>query len=62
MQELSIFEVGYVSGGAECKETASLRNPIPCADTDTAKLVNSVARGLNDFGGWLGRKLYDATH
>lgn len=36
-----------------------LRKPVDNPQSEAGKTINDVAQVLNDFGGWVGRTLYD---
>jgi hypothetical protein len=59
MHELTTKELDIIAGGRI--NEASLRQPTP-ATSELGKQVNDIAAMLNDFGGWLGRSVYDWTH
>lgn len=56
MRSLVIDEVNFVSGAG------TLAAPITNPQSETGKLINDIAGGLNEFGSWLGGAIYDATH
>jgi hypothetical protein len=55
MRNIELNEINMISGG-------SLREPISNPQSELGKSIDDVARGLNDFGSWLGGAIYDATH
>lgn len=58
MRELTLQEFETVSGG----EGGTLREPITNPQSEFGNTVNDVARGLNDFGSWLGIAVYEMIH
>lgn len=53
MRELDQSEIFLVDGAG------TLREPIEDPQSEPGKAINDVAKGLNDFGSWLGGKIYD---
>lgn len=63
MRTISMDDVSCVSGGLIMgPQTGSLRNPISDPQSEFGRTVDDAARGLNDFGSWLGGAIYDALH
>lgn len=65
MKSISIEDLSCVVGGlipGPCSGGSSLRCPIGDPQSEFGRMVDDVARGLNDFGSWLGGEIYDATH
>lgn len=58
MRELTNHEFEIVSGG----EGGTLREPITNPQSEFGHTVNDVARGLNDFGSWIGISVYELIH
>lgn len=56
MRELNANEICLVDGAG------TLREPIENPQSELGKAVNDVARGLNDFGSWLGGAIYDLVN
>ncbi|HET6632445.1 MAG TPA: hypothetical protein VFG73_07040 [Rhodanobacteraceae bacterium] len=62
---MNMLDVVSVGGGGSCgddDDSGSLRNPITNPTSEVGKAIDDVARGINDFGSWLGGEIYDATH
>lgn len=62
MRELNLNEVSFVFGGMIAAPGGSLAHPINNAESEYGKMINDAAGALNDFGSWLGGKIYDWTH
>ncbi|UHD47024.1 hypothetical protein LUX29_07470 [Aureimonas altamirensis] len=58
MRELTLQEFEIVSGG----EGGTLREPITNPQSELGNSINDVARGINDFGSWLGIAVYELIH
>lgn len=57
MQELTVEDLKLVSGGVERQYDI-----VPNAQSDWGNRLNDASNMLGNFGGWLGRSIYDATH
>lgn len=64
MRTLDIEEIMVISGGNDCsgETSGSLQCPVPNPQSELGKSIDDVAGALNDFGSWLGDKIYDLTH
>lgn len=58
MYELNVQEIDFVAGG---RPRATLDRPTP-GDSDWGQRANDMAAMLNDFGDWLGGKIWDWVH
>lgn len=56
MRELTCAEIDKVAGAG------TLHDPITNPKSELGKAIDDIAGGLNEFGSWLGGKLYDMTH
>jgi hypothetical protein len=57
MNELTMQEIEFVSGGA-----GTLKRPVENPESELGKQINDIAGALNDLGRYLGGKIYDWTH
>jgi hypothetical protein len=58
MYELNMQEVDFVAGGAP---SGTLSRPTR-GESDWGQRTNDIAGMLNDFGSWLGIKVYNMVH
>lgn len=60
MRELTTLEIALV-GGAIRNGDPSLARPTR-GESELGRQINDIAGMLNEFGGWLGRSIYDWIH
>lgn len=64
MRALNLNEIAIIGGGNDCsgETSGSLQCPVANPQSELGKSIDDVAGGLNDFGSWLGGKIYDVLH
>lgn len=64
MRTLNSNEAIAIGGGNDCsgETSGSMQCPIANPQSEVGKMVDDFAGGLNDFGSWLGGKIYDLVN
>ena len=64
MRNISNVEMNLIGGGNDCsgETSGSLQCPVANPSSELGKSIDDVAGAVNDFGSYLGGKIYDWTH